>query len=217
LPQRLTCQYNRLSAYEQEKGVSFVCCYGSGERLYENGYRFLLEAIGSQEPVPHGPQVADRLLYFGGPKDWFFGSGTPTCSMMARTETFKSVGGFDADLRRQEDTDLAIRLALQGAHFIGCPEKIFLQHATESADKTQQIKRDAAIRLVEKHKDYLKSVGMYRYARTWVDVRYYNFTKQYGAMACTLAGLSLYHPLRVAQHLWQTGPARLKHERRMAS
>ena len=38
---------------------------------------------------------------------------------MARVQTYKFVGGFDNSFRRSEDTELNIRLASFGAHFIG--------------------------------------------------------------------------------------------------
>lgn len=217
-PERIRAQYERITQYEQEQSVSLIACYCSGERVYPNGYRYPLHAIGSQPDIPHGNGVADRLLFYGGQnKNWFFGNGTPTCSLMARKSTFESAGKFDPELKRVEDVDFAIRLALKGGHFIGCPEKLFIQYATEGADKSHERKRDAALLLVEKNKDYLKSIGMYRYAHTWPYIRYYNFTKQYGLMAGKLLYLSFYHPLRVIKHLMSTGPARILHERRMSS
>ena len=217
-PERITTQYERIIQYEHAQPTSLIACYCSGERVYPNGYRYPLHAIGSQPVIPHGSGVADRLLFYGGrDKDWFFGNGTPTCSLMARKRIFEEVGRFDPELKRVEDVDFAIRLALKGGHFIGCPEKLFIQYATEGADKSHERKRDAALLLVQKNEGYLRSIGMYRYAKIWPHIRYYNFTKQYGLMAGKLLYLSFYHPLRVIKHLMSTGPARILHERRMSS
>ena len=44
--------------------------------------------------------------------------GAPTCSLLARTRIFKELGGFDPKIRRQEDVDFAIKLAMKGGHFV---------------------------------------------------------------------------------------------------
>lgn len=218
LPERIRMQYKRIVSYEEEhKDVKLIACYASGERVYPNGYVYPLRAIGSELKIPHGEGVADRLLYYGGDKQWFFGSGTPTCSLMARKLVFEQVGGFDPELRRVQDVDLAIRIALKGGHFIGCPEKLFVQYATDGADKSFERKRDSSLILVDKYKEYLQRKGMYRYAKTWPHVRYYNFSRKYGAMFVTLLYLAMFYPLRVVKHLLSTGPARILHERKMSA
>ena len=58
-------------------------------------------------PAPQGLAVAWRILA-GYPLD--DGNGAcPTCSQMARRETYKLVGGFDPNFRRNEDTELCVR------------------------------------------------------------------------------------------------------------
>lgn len=212
---RVMTQYERIIAYEKTHGTDLVVCYASGERVYPNGYKLPLRAIGSEEPVPRGAGLAQRILFFGGPKDWVYGSGTPTCSLMARADVFECVGGFDENFRRVEDLDFAVRLALANAHFIGCPQPLFTQYATTGSDKTHEKNLTAELQLVEKHKDYLQSIGQYVYAKTWPRVRFYHFTKNYPAMAMALFGLMLRYPLQTIRHLMVTGPARLKHEAKM--
>ncbi len=215
LPARLEKQHERITSYEQETGETLVACYASGKRIYPNGYTLRMAAIGSKPVVPNGPKVADRLLFFGGDPDFFIGAGTPTCSLMVRTKALKSVGGFDPSFRRVEDVDFAVRFALAGGHFAGCAEELFIQHATDGVDKAPEKNRDAEIQLAEKHKDYLKSVGRYYYAKTWPLLRYHHFKRQYVCMAYVLLKLCLRHPVKTVSHFLKTGPKRLMHERKM--
>ena len=165
LPQRCRVQYEKIISYEaQHKNVP-VACYASGTRLYPNGYALELHAIGSQEKVPSGTDLANYVLFYGKTPGVFYGAGTPTCALMARTKTIKDIGGFDPAFRRVEDVDFAIRLSLAGGHFIGCAQSLFVQHSTQGNDKAPAKNLEAELQLVEKHKDYLKSVGMYEYAR----------------------------------------------------
>ncbi|MBK6896694.1 MAG: glycosyltransferase [Alphaproteobacteria bacterium] len=215
LPHRLSRQYERIVSYEQETGADLVLCYASGERLYPNGYRKILDAIGSCGKVPQGVEMADRILFYGGDKECFYGSGTPTCSLMARREVFDKAGGFDEHFRRVEDLDFAVRSALIGAHFIGCPEKLFVQYATQSSDKSADKNLQAEMQLAEKHRAYLESKDRYVYAREWPKIRASHFKKDYRTFFMTLVPLLLKHPIAVTRHLFKTGPARFFHERKM--
>lgn len=214
-PERLHSQYERITAYERDSGAALVLCYASGERLYPNGYRKDLPAIGSQGIPPQGRDVADRILFFGGDKTKFYGSGTPTCSLMARKSTFDAAGGFDENFRRVEDLDFSVRCALQGAHFIGCPQKLFLQHATEASDKSHEKNLEAELQLVEKHRAYLQSRNQYHYARQWPKIRHSHFKRDYKNFMIQLFSLWLKHPLQVTMHIMATGPARFLHERKI--
>ncbi len=214
-PNRLRTQYQRIIDFEIEKSTQRIACYASGERLYPNGYTLELKSIGSQLVEPHGKAMADRLLFYTNKKGWFYGTGTPTCSLMARRETLLEVGGFDPAQRRVEDVDFAIRLALQGGYFIGCPEKLFTQYATQGSDKSAENNKEAEIQLAEKYKEYLKSRYKYYYAKNWPLLRYYHFTGNRKAMVKVLLNLIIRHPFKTLSHLLTTGPKRLAHEKKM--
>lgn len=215
LPERIRTQCDQIEAYERETGETLIACYASGKRIYPNGYELLLNAIGSQSIVPHGPAMADSLLFYKRMPGWFYGAGTPTCALMARKSIFDAVGGFDSNFRRVEDIDFAVRLSLAGGHFIGCPEPLFFQHATQAGDKAPAKNLKAEIQLAEKHKSYLQSVGRYEYAKRWPLVRYYHFIGKHTKMLLVLAQLFIRYPVKVTVHFFQTGPRRLAHERRM--
>jgi glycosyltransferase involved in cell wall biosynthesis len=215
LPDRVTAQVERLIAYEQTVGHRLVLCYASGERQYANGYRMDLPAIGSRGEIPHGPELADYLLYFRRRPNWFYGTAVPTCALLARTETLLRVGGFDNSLRRVEDNDIAIRLALLGAHFVGVAHKLFIQHSTSAPDKSPRKNLEAEHAIVRKHRQYLAKAGRYYYALHWHNLRYWHFTRQYGRLGVELLGLLMRHPVATTRHFLTTGPRRLVHEWRM--
>ena len=216
LPTRLQTQFDSLVSYERQTGIRLAACYASGRRVYPNGHEKRLSAIGSRPQIPHGPGLADFVLFYGKKPGWFYGDGTPSCSLMARRETFIVVGGFDPAFRRVEDIDFAVRLALAGGHFIGCPECLFIQHATAAQDKSPRKNLDAELMLVEKHRAYLESAGWYGYARRWPWVRYYHFAGEHGRMAAALLELLMRHPVRTAAHFLRSAPRRFLHERKIA-
>ena len=215
LPKRIETQYKCITDYEAQTGETLIACYASGTRLYPNNYSKDLIAIGSQQETPYGTSLADRSLFFGGNPKHFFASGTPSCSLMARRTTFEKVGGFDPDFKRIEDIDFAVRLALVGGNFIGCREKLFIQHSTETGDKAPIKNLEAEQQLVRKHKDYLDSIGMYYYALHWPLIRYYHFENKHGQMLWTLLKIFTRYPFRTVKHFLTTAPKRFLHERKM--
>jgi glycosyltransferase involved in cell wall biosynthesis len=217
VPDRVRVQYEALRDYEAAWGCGLIACYASGMRRYPNGYELRIAAIGSRQETPKGDVVADCLLFNARKAGVFFGAGTPTCALMARLSTFRAVGGFDGDFRRVEDVDFAIRLALAGGHFIGCPEPLYLQYATMAADKTPEKNLESELRLVEKHAKYLKQKGKYHYARDWFRIRYYHFDKQHLRFLVALAVFLMRHPFSGFRHLLRSAPGRLKHERSICS
>ena len=126
LPARISDQVNTLTAHESLNDTGLIACYASGVRHYPKGYTMALPAIGSRgAQIPNGAGIADYLLTYRCRPDWFYGSGTPACSLLARRSTFAAIGGFDNELRRVEDADFAIRLALMGGRFVGTHQNLF--------------------------------------------------------------------------------------------
>ena len=216
LPGRIANQVETLAAHEERTEYPLVACYASGVRRYPNGYTIALPAIGSRgEQTPNGAAVADYLLTYRRQAGWFYGSGTPACSLLARRTTFTAVGGFDPELRRVEDADFAIRLALMGGHFVGTTQPLFVQHSTSGTDKSPERNLEAQQRLACKHKAYLESVDRFDYAKRWPKLRYWHFKRRYARFLLELTALLMRYPRTVIWHLLNTGPRRLLHEARM--
>jgi GT2 family glycosyltransferase len=74
---------------------------------------------------------------------------------MARTEALRALGGFDARFRRCAELDLAVRAALNGAHFISVDAPLVTQYLTHSADKAGNADLRYRLLLLDKHKSYL--------------------------------------------------------------
>ncbi len=216
-PGRLHVQCSKIIEYETNRNETIIVCYASGKRRYNNGFNKELKAVGSHKNYknPCGEDMADRLLFFGGSQEYFYGFGTPTCALMARVGVLKSVGGFDENLHRVEDVDLAVRIALAGGHFIGCPEELFLQHATDAIDKAPIKNLEAEQQLARKYKEYLTKKRRYHYALLWPKVRYHHFMGERGAMALAILHVMRYHPIKVPMQLLNTGLKRLWHEHKI--
>ncbi len=216
-PGRISGQLRTLLACEARNGPADVACFASAARRYPNGYELNMPAIGSSEIVPYGEGVADYLLYNSRKAEWFYGAGTPTCALMARVSTLKAVGGFDASLRRVEDVDLAVRLALRGCYFVGTPQQLVLQHATVSPDKNALANFQSETMLIEKHAAYLHRRRSYDYAKRWFYIRYLHFDQRRLPFMIHIVLFLLRYPVRSFKHMLNSLPKRWLHERKMRS
>jgi glycosyltransferase involved in cell wall biosynthesis len=163
VPDRLEQQYRRLSDYESTHPAATVFCYANRDVVQAGERRPTSQrlGIGRRPPAPSGPLVADYVL--GLVKDdgrhcWgMLGS----CTLMARTEAFRALGGFDNRFRRCAELDLAVRAALNGAHFISVDAPLVTQYLTAAADKAGNADLRYRLLLLEKHKRYLKQKRSY--------------------------------------------------------
>lgn len=214
---RLRLQHNHTVTYESKANVNLVACYSSGRRVYPNGYIMPIRAVGSDGLPPIGHVMADYLLFNKRYQDVFYGAGTPTCSLMARTEVFRALGGFDIKMRRQEDVDFAIRLAFKGGHFIGIPNSVLIQNATGGDEKAARIEFESFLQLLEKNADYLHATNNYTYMRMWSELRYLHFSGQDTQALLLLMRLLFTYPFRTMRHFLRSASRRFFHERRMNS
>lgn len=214
-PERLRLQYNSIITYEGINKISLVLCYTSAYRIYPNGYIMNVEAVGSKRKNPVGYVMSDFLLFNERLPEVFYGGGTPTCALMARTSVFRDFAGFDENLRRQEDVDFAIRVALQNAHFIGIQEKTLRQNVTDGNEKSAKVELESFLLLTEKNKEYLIKKGVFEYIRLWSKMRYFHFSKQDVKAFQILLSLILFYPVRTIRHFGTSAIRRFFHERRM--
>lgn len=216
-PERIRKQYERIVTYENTSGAQLVACYASGIRHYPNGYQMQLQAIGSRSEVPIGTVLADFLLAFIRTPGTFFGTGTPTCSLMARTKTFQVVGGFDVAMRRQEDADFAVRLGMLGGHFIGTPEALFHQYSSVGSEKSAWAEHESLVQLLNKNREYLTKKGLYEYMLGWAELRYRHFNREPMKALSALLRLGLSFPVRTCRHFAISAYRRYGHEKRISA
>lgn len=202
---RVAKQLQAINAAESAFGDdALVICHTARTQVYPDGSRVYC-ATQVANPPPHGAAVALRIL-LGRPLPQCRHGAMATCSQMARTSTYKKLGGFDAALRRGEDTDFNIRLALAGGYFIGLPEPLVTQAMTLRQDKGWVAEHNFTMHILQKHSAVVASAGFATFAPAWATMklaflqgRYASFIKQALLVACR-------HPWQTAQRIGWTLP-----------
>ncbi len=182
--------------YEALNGRGMALCHTARLQIYPDGASRteLPLGAGAGASPPQGKAVAQRILY-GRRTPHVFGS-TATCSQMASAATYRTLGGFDENFRRSEDTDLAVRAALAGALFIGIATPLVTQTMTMSSEKKLQDEKKYFFMLLEKHRAFLEEEGELSFTRAWFDAKYDYLQGDKAAFARKFAALAARNPLR---------------------
>ena len=199
---RVSRQIARIEAYEADFAPEGpVICHAARQQILPDGSVRIEETMGQNEggPAPQGAGVAERILT-GRPIANGYGA-VATCSQAARARVYTLVGGFDPDFRRSEDTDLAIRLALAGAHFVGVAEPLVRQTMAVTSDKGLSAERAAMLALLEKHRAVFGGERAYRFARRWMELKFDWIAGRRVRFLAGLARLALTSPAQTARRL----------------
>ncbi|MEQ9639372.1 MAG: glycosyltransferase family 2 protein [Alphaproteobacteria bacterium] len=203
LPERVATQLRRIVAYEAAfAGGAPVICHTARCIIYDWGEEYA-PTMGQHEDrrAPAGPAVARRIL-MGEPLEDAYGA-CATCSQMARVSTYRAVDGFDANLRRSEDTDLTVRLAEAGCHFVGVAEPLVVQTMTPTSEKSLADECRHTLVMLEKNRTIMEREGQYEFCRRWIELKWAWLERRRVTFAVGLLGLALRHPLLTWRRLTQ--------------
>jgi glycosyltransferase involved in cell wall biosynthesis len=202
LPERVEAQLNRILAYERDfAGGAPVICHTARQQRYAGGRERVEPTMGQREGcrAPAGLAVARRIL-LGTPLANGYGA-CPTCCQMARLDVYRALGGFDPRLRRGEDTELNIRLAKAGGHFVGIARPLVVQTMTKTSDKSLAEQYRNMLLLMDKHRDVVGSTGQYVFCRRWIIAKQLWLESRRTEFALSLLSLSFAHPILTARRL----------------
>lgn len=206
LPDRLQKQYQRIVQYEEKLNTKLVICHTARLQNWPGGKVRVEPTMGCREDLesPSGNRVVQRIL-LGRPSTGVFGS-CATCSQMARLSVYRQVDGFCAELRRCEDTDLNIRLAKLGAHFVGIYEPLVVQHIKITNDKNLDFERENQLALLERHRAYLEDIGYYEFCVRWWNMKFELFSGNVRAAMAMSIKMVFADPFKFVQRLFWTLP-----------
>lgn len=204
---RIQRQFERISAYERNYAQDEpVICHTARQIIYPDGSERIEKTMGQSlsTKAPNGGGVAFRIL-FGQPLKDAYGS-CATCSQMARLSTYRMLGGFDETLRRGEDTEFNIRLALAGGHFVGIADTLVKQTMTKTSEKSLREEHRNLCLIMEKHQTLMKSHGQYEFCRRWIDIKLVWQEGHKLAFIFSLAKLAMVSPILTLRRLFYTMP-----------
>tara|TARA_R110002012_G_scaffold220384_2_gene391877 strand:- start:463 stop:1452 length:990 start_codon:yes stop_codon:yes gene_type:complete len=205
-PQRISVQMARLAEAETFIGSDLAICHSAREQIYPNGLLHYEQTMGGRDgKIPAGDAVVDRIL-LGRVTPDVIGS-CATCSQLGRKTVYQRLGCFDESLRRAEDTDFAIRLALAGGAFAGVEEPLVRQLMTPGNEKRLEAEHEAYVALLHKHRKFLALRGWLGFFEQWQDVRLLHLQGHKTGLLWKLALIGMRYPFKTMQKLLWSLPA----------
>lgn len=174
VPRRCLTQVEEILSYEARLNgvVPLVFSFGLRNQLFPDGGQRVVGHIGrdAQGFGPHAESLFKSML-FGYRQSIAFGF-LATCALAGRRQAFRTVGNFDSNFRRAEDSEFCVRAALSGAHFIGTSEVMVHQTMTLSRDKSLDLAHQATLALFDKHRALIRQEGLDPFLWRWADVKH---------------------------------------------
>ena len=206
-PERTYHQISRIINYKKKYGENLkVLCYSSRKQIYENGYKRILRPLGFNENTlcPNGTNLAEIILF--GSTDKEFNGSCPTNSLMAKTKDLRFINCFDEKFRRLEDTDLNIRAALNGFHFIGVKKVLLDQYLYKKNYKNFSSEIFYFNRLYEKYIDiiYNKNDRRFIFEKKIIFIKDNIFKKKYFRVFISIIILIVLHPKLIIKRLFRS-------------
>jgi len=120
---------------------------------------------------------------------------------MARTETYRALGGFDEKFRRIGDSEIAIRHALRGGHFVGIAEPLVTQRLTKSSEKNLETLKHYTLAMLEKHRSVFDDSFSYNFCREWIELKFLWLAGDRSGFVSGLVNLGMRHPVYTLRRL----------------
>jgi glycosyltransferase involved in cell wall biosynthesis len=162
-----------MQMYQGSADISFV----SSSKKYTNGYS--VDCI-NQKLSLKDLSAKDWVLKLttGKAKSVLKNLWVPCSTCAVNRAYFLSIGGFDTSMRRLEDAEFFVRVAIAKGSASWSNENLVIRNASFASDKGGQIDTQFEKRLIEKHKSLITTY-QYRNALSLSEVRSAYFSKQY--------------------------------------
>lgn len=200
-PARVRLQLERIIKCETHTGAKLVVCHTARYVHYPNGTTRYERCIAQDgEPTGATGQEVSLSILLG-----FNVSGgrgaCPTCSQMARTATYRALGGFDENLRRCEDTDFCIRAGQEGATFVGITDPLVDQKMTATADKSLRVELENWRYVYNKHRSIIEAHTSFNLMMDWLALRHEWLAGNHSDFLLGLLKLTFQHPIGSIQRI----------------
>ncbi len=204
---RVERQYNRIVEYKKKWHCDNpIICHTARRVVYGDGISLIERTIGCNvdNMAPHGVNVASRILLGSRLVDGY--GSMATCSQMGSAKVYAEVGGFDENLRRSEDTELNIRLALAGCHFVGIESPLVTQYITKSEDKNFEVEYESTLYYINKYKNFIARNSSYSFVKSWVKLKFTFYKKDYFIFLIKFIVLFFQYPVLSTRRIFLSIP-----------
>lgn len=203
----------QLTLIEHSKGKA-ICLVSQSKTIYMNEVTKPTKSNNSKINID-SPEILANFLLTGKRTDSLKAAkfvSIQTSTMCINSEVIKKNIFFDEKLRRNEDSDFAIKILLEGGILNIDDSILVLQNSTEAKYKNALSSLEGENFLLQKWGPQFLSRSEYSFAKNWNQMRFYWFSRKILKTLCALIALTCVHPTQTIPRFLRFGLARIKLE-----
>jgi len=173
-PDRIKQQIQSIQSFEiknKAQSKNSPLCYTSRKIIFSPNKFLICKSISFDATKYSNTDGALALLSAKKMPKFNQPGSTATCTLCARKKSLEFIGGFNNELRRYEDLDLAIKALLKKTSLISLEEILVDQYF-----KKEKYKKNSEIyelRMIKFHKKFLEEKNLFDFAYNFAKTRYY--------------------------------------------
>ena len=201
---RITNQLITLKKYEHIKSLEgslniSALCYSDRLIHYKSKKSIVCFAMIVKEIERYKNQFINSMLYADSfPRVGRSGS-TATCTLFARKNVLFKLSMFNKELRRCEDSDLAIRALMNNIELISTEKILIDQYYVHNSNKSNQYFYE--VQLLNLHKNWLDNFGLYNFSKAFLKLKYSFLSYDFISFSSQFFYLILKYPIRTISRL----------------
>ena len=181
-PDRIKEQIKSIQRFEKKhniKSKNSPLCYANRKIIFAPNKYLICKSIFYDTNKYSNKDGALALLSAKKMPKFNFSGSTATCTLCARKKSLEFIGGFNNELRRYEDLDLAIKALLKKTSLISVQEILIDQFF-----KNQNYKKNSEIyelKMIKLHKKFLQENNLYDFSFNFAKMKHHflNFNLLY--------------------------------------
>tara|TARA_B100000886_G_scaffold336327_1_gene294881 strand:+ start:2377 stop:3360 length:984 start_codon:yes stop_codon:yes gene_type:complete len=181
-PDRIKEQIKSIQRFEKKHNIqskNSPLCYANRKIIFSPNKFLICKSIFYDANKFSNIDGALALLSAKRMPKFNFSGSTATCTLCARKKSLEFIGGFNDELRRYEDLDLAIKALLKKTSLISVQEILIDQFF-----KNEPYKKNAEIyelKMIKLHKKFLEENNLYDFSYNFAKMKHFflNFNLLY--------------------------------------
>ena len=175
-PDRIKEQIKSIQRFEKKYNIqskNSPLCYANRKIIFSQNKSLICKSISYDAKKYSNIDGALALLSAKRMPKFNSSGSTATCTLCARKKSLEFIGGFNNQLRRYEDLDLAIKALLKNISLI-CVEEILLDQffKKEAYKKKSDIYE---LKMIRFHKKFLEKKNLFNFAYNFAKMKHYFF------------------------------------------
>tara|TARA_B100000401_G_scaffold437259_1_gene382457 strand:+ start:495 stop:1454 length:960 start_codon:yes stop_codon:yes gene_type:complete len=191
-------KYEYFKSLESSSNISALC-YSDRIIHYKSKKSIVCFSMIVKEIERYKNQFINSMLYAESFPSVGRPGSTATCTLFARKSVLIKLSMFNKELRRCEDSDLAIRALMNNIELISTEQILIDQYYVHKSNKNNPYFYE--LKLLNLHKKWLDNFGLYNFSKAFIKLKYSFLSYDFLSFFYQFFYLILRYPIRTISRL----------------